>query len=192
VGQSLRNLGIQMKVELTAKEIADLAEFAGFTINRQDVAEDELETPYTVADCPASGVKDEADGVPRHYAHIAYLSEYQEEGVHPLGDELITPPAKIEMGHKIVLGSTVKWKSQAAGSWKIKGGMVVQVVQRKKFPTAKYKIGTSALPRDYESYVVQVGNKFYWPRVSALELVWGTEAAAILQGIKGKETGVKR
>lgn len=181
--QTLKDFGIVGRMQLTAKEIADLAEFAGFTINRASIDDDELETSYTVTDCPASGVTEEDSDVFRHYAHIAYSTEYPNEGVHPLGDEL---PAAAHPGQKIGLGSTVKWRSQVAGSWKTKGGMVVQVVQRKKFPASKYKIGTSAVPRDHESYVVQVGNKFYWPRISVLELVFGAEAAAILQEIKQK------
>lgn len=80
--------GLEIKVELTAKEIADLAELAGFTINIKDIQEEDLETTYTVADCPIYGVKDDYNGNYRHYTHIAYSTEYPDKGVAPLGDEL--------------------------------------------------------------------------------------------------------
>lgn len=74
-------------MQLTAAEIKDLAEMAGFTVDTHDI---EMDQEFTVDDCPATGVKDD-DGTPRHYAHIAWDSEYPEEGVMPLGAELPKP-----------------------------------------------------------------------------------------------------
>lgn len=71
---------------LTGKEIKDLAEAVGLVIKPLDY-KDELETEMTIIDCPASGVIDD-DGKARRYQHVAYYSEYPEEGVHPLGDEV--------------------------------------------------------------------------------------------------------
>lgn len=73
---------------LTGKEIKDLAEAVGLVVCTMDYT-DELETEMTIIDCPASGVLDD-DGKATHYAHVAYLSEYPEEGTFPLGDE-VTP-----------------------------------------------------------------------------------------------------
>lgn len=75
---------------LTGKEIKDLAEAVGLVIQPLDYT-DELETEMTIIDCPASGVMDD-DGKATHYEHVAYLSEYPEEGTFPLGDE-VTPNA---------------------------------------------------------------------------------------------------
>lgn len=72
---------------LTIAEICDLAAFAGLVI--KDGCEpdaDELETEITIAGC-TEGVRDD-DGTVRHYAHIASLSEYPEEGVMGLGPEI--------------------------------------------------------------------------------------------------------
>jgi hypothetical protein len=73
---------------LNAKEIKDLAEFAGFTISSQFAASDEEleDEEFVVTDCPKEGTVDD-DGTARHYDHIAYLSDYPEEGVCPLGNE---------------------------------------------------------------------------------------------------------
>jgi hypothetical protein len=71
------------ELTLTGKEIKDLAEFAGLAIAPSDYT-DVLETEIIVATCPTSGAL--GDGT--HYKHVAYLSEYPEEGAYPLGDEI--------------------------------------------------------------------------------------------------------
>lgn len=71
---------------LTGKEIKDLAEAVGLVICTMDYT-DELETEMTIIDCPPAGVMDD-DGKATHYEHVAYLSEYPEEGTYPLGDEV--------------------------------------------------------------------------------------------------------
>lgn len=67
---------------LNAAQIKTLAEFAGFKISG-DLDGDEKETEITVSKCPEKGVQDE-DGSILHPSHIAYLTEYPEEGVCPL------------------------------------------------------------------------------------------------------------
>ncbi len=74
---------------LTGKEIKDLAEAVGLVIQPLNYG-DELETEMTIIKCPATGVQDD-DGKVTHYEHVAYLSEYPEEGTFPLGDELPLP-----------------------------------------------------------------------------------------------------
>lgn len=71
---------------LTGKEIKDLAEAVGLMIQPLDYA-DELETEMTIIACPEGGVRDD-DGKATHFKYAAYLSEYPEEGVFPLGDEI--------------------------------------------------------------------------------------------------------
>ena len=72
------------------------------------------------------------------------------------------------------IGSKVTWTSQANGSTKTKKGVVAEIVaagqrpSRKQYPSL-YRSSGVGLPRDHASYVVQVGNKVYWPRASALQ-----------------------
>lgn len=78
------------ELTLTVAEIYDLACAAGFTINHSAMFmpdADEMETEITIIDCPAGGVLDD-DGKATHYEHVAYLTEYPEEGTFPLGAEL--------------------------------------------------------------------------------------------------------
>jgi len=80
-----------VSITLTGKEIMDLAEFAGFEFSertRGDAHLEEMqETEYVVTDCPVQGVAlDEQSTDRHHYPHIAYLAEYPEEGVQPLGE----------------------------------------------------------------------------------------------------------
>ena len=81
---------------LTGKEIKDLAEAVGLVIEGGHDYTDELETEMTIIECPSSGVMDD-DGKATHYEHVAYLSEYPEEGTFPLGDE-VTHNAKVSEG----------------------------------------------------------------------------------------------
>lgn len=86
------------------------------------------------------------------------------------------------------IGQTVKWRSQAGGTWKDKQGEVVHVVKigaacpSPKWLANRYSASAAPInagwPRDHESYIVKVPGKtstskplLYWPRVSALELV---------------------
>jgi hypothetical protein len=76
---------------LTVAEIVDLADAAGLVLNQKFMPDaDEMEAEITIIDCPKEGVRDDEDKS-THYAHVAYLSDYPEEGIFPLGPEL-TPP----------------------------------------------------------------------------------------------------
>jgi hypothetical protein len=66
-----------------------------------------------------------------------------------------------------LIGDQVTWKSQAGGFWKEKTGTIVEIVPPKQIPKLK---GVGLMGRGLESYVVQVGNKKYWPVVSTLKL----------------------
>lgn len=70
---------------LTIEEIRDLALFAGLTVGDADASE--METEICITDCHTEGIFDD-NGVAKHYAHVAYLEEYPEEGVHGLGREI--------------------------------------------------------------------------------------------------------
>lgn len=67
------------------------------------------------------------------------------------------------------LNDKVSWKSQANGSMTEKTGIIVEVVPSRKYPVVTNVTGSSW--RDHESYVVKVGSKYYWARVSHLSLV---------------------
>ena len=76
-------------ISLTVAEIIDLAEFAGCTIPRDELhMPDDMEAELTIAPCPAKGVLDEEDGSRSHYRHVAYFSDYPEEGCTGLGPDL--------------------------------------------------------------------------------------------------------
>jgi hypothetical protein len=73
-----------MSITLTGKEIVDLARFAGFSVDTHGMT-DELETEYTVMNCPKKGLKDEDNNNTYHSKCVAYISDYQEEGFQNLG-----------------------------------------------------------------------------------------------------------
>jgi hypothetical protein len=83
----------------------------------------------------------------------------------------------------VVVGSTVRWRSQSAGVWKEKQGDVVAAVPAggevndELARWARGKITNPGMPRDHESYVVRAGGRLYWPRVNGLELVAGPGVA---------------
>jgi hypothetical protein len=75
-------------ITLTVAQIKDLAEFAGLTLHsRFNPPRDELDDEITIAACPESGTKDDEGNV-KHYAYVAYMTDYPEEGCFPLGDEI--------------------------------------------------------------------------------------------------------
>lgn len=76
------------------------------------------------------------------------------------------------MGFKV--GDRVVWRSQAAGTWRVKRGEVVEVVPAGHDPQAT--IPGRGFWRDKESYVVRATPdrpkarpQLYWPRTSALK-----------------------
>ena len=78
-----------MSITLTGKEIKDLAEFAGFKVSGLTKMEEEaLETEISITEASKEGILDEGTKTIKHYAHIAYVAEYPEEGCYPLGDEI--------------------------------------------------------------------------------------------------------
>jgi hypothetical protein len=106
-------------------------------------------------------------------------------------------PMKSEENRKQVFkeGTVVKWSSQAQGYTTTKVGTIVQVVPAgmfmdcTRFP-ALYK--KSGLDRSHESYVVQVGSKFYWPIASKLELVEAPEEPVAHVGVNAARTKRER
>ena len=76
---------------LTVTEIRHLAMFAGLLVSPPagNFPEDENEEEITVIRCPKSGLLDEESKQRSHYKHAAYLTEYPEEGMCPLGPEVM-------------------------------------------------------------------------------------------------------
>lgn len=70
---------------LTAREIRDLAEVAGFSVEPLDADAEQAEV--VVIDCPVSGIQDD-DGNPTFFNHVAYFQGYPNEGAFPLGEQL--------------------------------------------------------------------------------------------------------
>lgn len=72
------------------------------------------------------------------------------------------------------LGDKVQWTSSAGGFTKTKMGVVAEVVpdggapDRERFLSLYTQQGISYPRFGGESYVILVGKKPYWPRVSAL------------------------
>ena len=66
------------------------------------------------------------------------------------------------------IGDIVSWTSQAGGFSKMKTGVIVDFVKPYSVPDEKYKLHTLSM-RKTTSYVVQVGNKYYWPHRSKLQ-----------------------
>jgi len=71
---------------------------------------------------------------------------------------------------KYHLGDDVKWVSQSGGYYKTKEGVIVAIVAPEQDPFDVAKLYNLGRPRNHESYVVRVGKKLYWPRVSALSM----------------------
>lgn len=79
-----------MSITLNGKEIKDLAEFMGYTIDDKSVDEDQFETEIVIMEGSGIGLReDDKDETPRYYDHIAYFSEYPDEGSIGLGDEFV-------------------------------------------------------------------------------------------------------
>ena len=82
--------------------------------------------------------------------------------------------AEDELMGSFFLGQEVTWKSQSAGYWKEKKGIIVAVVPPNmdpvKFIPDGYQAKGLGFHRDHESYLVRIGNRISlsWPRVSAL------------------------
>ena len=88
VSKSRSNVGLSValtaEVILSVKEILDLAEFAGLSIDREKINSYEMETPIAIMKCPESmRWEDEPNTV---YEYAAFYEEYPQEGQMPLGD----------------------------------------------------------------------------------------------------------
>lgn len=77
-----------MIIDLTVREIMDLAEASGLAIDKTKLpSEDELEAVMCLARCHPGGLKDD-DGVIEHYSLVMYCEDCPEEGVIPLGNPI--------------------------------------------------------------------------------------------------------
>ncbi len=75
---------------------------------------------------------------------------------------------------KLKLGDTVTWTSQSLGCYTTKTGQVSAIVPKDCRATDygyKPNGGVAGAQRNHESYVVKVGYRTYWPRVSQLKKV---------------------
>lgn len=71
---------------LTGREIKDLAECAGFSIEPLDtMGADILEQEFSIDKCPESGVQDD-EGVVKHYDHIVTCDGCDSGECTPLGE----------------------------------------------------------------------------------------------------------
>ena len=62
------------------------------------------------------------------------------------------------------IGDTVSWSSQR----KQKTGVIIEAVRPLSAPSQQYGLRATA-KRSSTSYVVKVGNKYYWPHRSLLK-----------------------
>ena len=78
-----------MSITLTVEQIIDLANFAGLALSKSCKPDaDELETEITVIACPDPDVAGGYFSKIVNFRHIAYYSEYPEEGCAGLGPEI--------------------------------------------------------------------------------------------------------
>lgn len=68
------------------------------------------------------------------------------------------------------IGDVVTWTSQSSSYTKAKTGVVIEVVHHRSRPSDANRPKGAGWGRNGESYVVQVGNKKYWPLVKHLQL----------------------
>ena len=64
------------------------------------------------------------------------------------------------------IGDTVSWTSQR----KHKTGVIIEAVRPFSAPSQQYGLRATA-KRSSTSYVVKVGNKYYWPHRSKLQVM---------------------
>ena len=73
-------------------------------------------------------------------------------------------------------GQKVYWDSQSGGHYTSKDGVIRHVLSAYSFPTTygyRPNGGPVGMPRNHESYLVLVGKRLYWPRVSKLRAMEG-------------------
>ena len=77
-----------MIIDLTLREIMDLAEYSGFEIDKSKLpSEDEMETVVCIDRCHPGGLEDD-DGNVEHFNLVMYFDVCPEEGVIPLGNPI--------------------------------------------------------------------------------------------------------
>lgn len=74
------------------------------------------------------------------------------------------------------LGQMVRWTSQANGSAKEKRGRIVEIVPAGRLPDRErfsklYSGSGIGSTRNHASCVVEVGSRYYWPRIIYLMAV---------------------
>lgn len=80
-----------MIVDLTVREIIDLAEYAGITIDKAKLPDEhEMETVVCLTHCHPGGLKND-EGVTEHFNLVMYFEDCPEEGVIPLGEPIEKP-----------------------------------------------------------------------------------------------------
>lgn len=80
-------------ITLTLLQIIELAEFAGLSATQaSDFDAMELETEFTITDCPPDGLRNEGEesdqGSVSHYSYIVYCTDCPDEGCIGLGPEI--------------------------------------------------------------------------------------------------------
>lgn len=77
-------------VTLTVREILDLSKAAGIVSHLETIEGDDAEIEYTIFGKEGGVIVFDDDNTERTYHHGAYLSEYPEEGIYPLGESITT------------------------------------------------------------------------------------------------------
>lgn len=74
-----------MIIDLTVREIKDLAEATGLlTVKETELSDDVLDTIVCLARCHPDGLEND-NGVKEHFSLVMYFESCPEEGVTPLG-----------------------------------------------------------------------------------------------------------
>lgn len=77
-----------MIVDLTLREIKDLAEFSGFEIDESKSPKgDDLDAVVCIAKCHPDGLEND-NGETERFNLVMYFEDCPEEGVIPLGDPI--------------------------------------------------------------------------------------------------------
>lgn len=85
-----------MIIDLTVREVMDLAEASGLELNKTRLPDDhEMETVVCLAKCHPEGLAND-DGVTEHFSLVMYFEDCPEEGVIPLGSPLERAPQMSE------------------------------------------------------------------------------------------------
>jgi hypothetical protein len=86
------------------------------------------------------------------------------------------------------IGDQVQWTSQAKGCSRTKRGVIVAVVPAwqgvREFVPLGMKIDGPGAPRASETYLVQVGQRLYWPRVTSLKLINASPLEAVFDAAR--------